>query len=186
MSVEDRVRWDQIYSTQQSTPYPNPDPFLLQYTPHIEPDAGVRALDLCGGMGQNGLWLAEQGYAVDIMDISRVGLNRARTEMANRNLRNVNLLTIDVEYLQLEALTYELVCVFRYLKRTMFPVLKRSIKPKGRIIYETYNRRYLDIVSGFNPDYLLSLGELRQTFSDWTILHDEEVNHITRLVAIKP
>lgn len=184
MSAKDRVRWDTYFRQTASQPYPAPDPLLLQFTPTATPDA--RALDLCGGLGQNGLWLAGEGYNVDVMDISRVALNRARTEMMLRNLRSVNLLPIDVDGLWLDANSYDLICVFRYLRRDWFEMLKAAIKPGGRLIYETYNRRYLEIVPGFNPAFLLAPNELCEYFRDWQLFHWEEDGHNTRMVAIRP
>lgn len=187
MSVEDRVRWDNNYKKKNSKPYPGADPLLKDFTPIAEDDSLPRALDLAGGLGQNGLWLAEQGYASDIMDISRVALQRARAEMGMRNLRNINLLQVDVDKLDIDPDTYDLICVFRYLKRDLFPLLKQAIKPNGRIIYETFNLRYLDVVSQFNRDFLLEDGELEGYFSEWQIVHiEEEEQHLSQLVAVKP
>jgi SAM-dependent methyltransferase len=183
MSSDDRVRWDNIYKQRADQPYPAPDPLLLQFTPPAEKDA--RALDLCGGVGQNGLWLAEQGYNTDIMDVSRVGLHRARKEMLIRNLRGVNLLPIDVDFLQLESEVYQLVCVFRYLRREIFPVIKRSVKVGGRVVYETFNVDYLTLVPQFNRAFLLEKGELAGFFDDWRVLYLEEETHVTRFVATK-
>lgn len=185
MSVEDRVRWDQIFRKHARDPFPVPDPFLLQYTPPAR-DHSPRALDLAGGLGQNALWLAEQGYEVDLMDISRVALKRALSEMGMRNLRRINLLQMDVDTLELQTAEYDLVCVFRYLKRSIFPTIKASVRPGGRVIYETYNLRYLDIVPEFNREFLLSESELENCFSDWRILFAENDGHISRLVAINP
>lgn len=183
MANEDRLRWDKVYREQHSTAFPAPDPLLLQYTP---PGQGLRALDLAAGLGQNGLWLAEQGYTVDIMDISRVALNRARSEMAMRNLRNVNLLLIDLDEPNLSLNHYDLVSVFRYLKRSIWDDLKNTVRPGGRVIYETFNLHYLDVVPQFNTKYLLNYGELREVFANWTILMESEDDHISQIVAIKP
>jgi tellurite methyltransferase len=186
MSVEDRVRWDNNYKKMSHQPYPAPDPLLKEFTPVAKGEVAPRALDLAGGLGQNGLWLAEQGYATDIMDISRVALERARAEMGMRNLRNINLLQIDVDKLELKAEMYDVICVFRYLKRELFPLIRDAIKPDGRIIYETFNRRYLEIVPQFNQDFLLEDGELEGYFSDWHIVHtEEEEAYISQLVAVK-
>ncbi|MBC8100405.1 MAG: methyltransferase domain-containing protein, partial [Armatimonadetes bacterium] len=84
MSADDRVRWDEIYHDLAQQRYPAPDALLFECVP--PPSAHSRALDLACGVGQNGIWLATQGYTVDLMDISRVALNRARGEMAMRNL----------------------------------------------------------------------------------------------------
>lgn len=186
MSADDRVRWDAIFRERQHQPYPAPDPLLLQYTPPVPDDEDWRALDLAAGLGQNGLWLAEQGYRVDIMDISRVALQRARAEMAMRNIRDVNLLQVDADQLELEQSAYMLLCVFRYLRRELFPMLREAVMPGGRIVYQTFNVRYLDILPGFNPSYLLELGELLTTFGDWQIVHHDESDHNTQLVAIRP
>ncbi len=183
MSAKDRVRWDTYFRKASSQPYPAPDPLLLQFTPSAISEA--RGLDLCGGLGQNGLWLVSQGYAVDIMDISRVALNRARIEMMLRNLRSVNLLPVDMDGLSLDASSYDVICVFRYLRRDWFDMLKAAIKPGGRLIYETYNRRYLEQVPGFNPSFLLAPNELCEYFRDWSLLHWDETDHNTRMVAVK-
>jgi SAM-dependent methyltransferase len=183
MSAEDRVRWDRIYRQQET--YPDPDPLLLQFTPPVEDDKEHRALDLAGGLGQNGLWLAEQGYSTDIMDISRVALQKARAQMAIRNLRNVNLLQVDMDTLELDEEIYDIICVFRYLKREIFPKIKAAVVPGGRVIYQTFNMRYLDIVPGFNRAFLLEVGELAGCFNDWKILCNEESDHNTMLIAVK-
>lgn len=185
MSAQDRARWDKIYRDQSHKPFPPPDPLLYEYVP-APASSTSRALDFASGLGQNGLWLAAQGYIVDLMDISRFALSRARTEMTVRNLRNANLLQVDLDEVTLEADYYEVVCVFRYLKRDLLPELAKSISPGGRIIYETFNPHYLTIVPGFNTEFLLHQGELAAAFAGWQILLDTEIEHISQFVAVKP
>ena len=191
MSAEDRIRWDKVFQahTDANEPYPAADPLLLRYAPPV--DGGVddpppRALDLAGGLGQNALWLAQQGYSVDLMDISRVALERARQEMAVRNLRRVNLLQVDVDALQLEAAQYDLICVFRYLKRHLFALLKLALKPGGLVIYESYTLAYLQHVPRFNRSFLLESGELAAFFSGWHVIHNIERDYRAQLVVQKP
>lgn len=186
MTGADRVRWDQIYRDITDTEYPAPDPLLYNYTPPISDQQEHRALDLACGLGQNGLWLAEQGYVVDLMDVSRVALLRAQTEAGKRGVRNLNLYPVDFDQHEFPDAHYELVCVFRYLKRDLFTHLRRCIQPGGRIIYETFNMRYLDLVPGFNPAYLLEPGELLGYFADWKLVTTMEESHVSRVVAIKP
>jgi hypothetical protein len=106
--------------------------------------------------------------------------------MAMRNLRNINLLQVDVDHVQLEPSFYAVVCVFRYLKRSLLPALAKSIAPGGRVVYETFNLRYLDLVPGFNADFLLTPGELTTAFRGWQVLYHEEATHITQFAAVKP
>lgn len=186
MTHEDRTRWDQIYRQRSQQHFPEPDPFLFDYTPPVSPTSERRALDIAGGQGQNGLWLAGQGYVVDVMDISRLALARGRQEMIARGLRNLNFLPVDLDSADLEVDRYDLVCVFRYLKRELFPTLRACVRPGGRVIYETYNTHYREIVPTFNPAFLLQPGELAALFAGWKLLHASDSQHISQLVALKP
>ena len=186
MAGNDRTRWDAIYRQRNQMPFPEPDAFLLEAAPPASGPGEKRALDLAGGVGQNGLWLAAQGYTVDVIDISRMALVRGRAEMINRGLRNINFLQADLDEIDLKLNKYMLVCVFRYLKRDLFPQIRTCIQPGGRIIYETFNTNYLELVPNFNSEFLLNPGELAGYFSDWKILRSSDANHISRLAAIKP
>lgn len=186
MAGQDRLRWDQVYRDRENEPYPPPNPLLFEFTLPVTDEVEHRALDLAGGVGQNGLWLCAQGYLVDILDISRVALLRAQAEATRRQLHNINLYPVDLDDIQLETGTYEIACVFRFLKRDLFPQLRACVRPGGRVIYETFNQRYRRLVPEFNPAFLLEVGELGGIFADWKIIHNAETNHLSRLVAIKP
>jgi tellurite methyltransferase len=186
MAAEDRVRWDDVYRNSKGKPYPAPDPMLFDYTPPAPAGDERRALDLAAGLGQNGLWLASQGYITDVMDISRIALTRARMEMSMRNLRNINLLQVDLDDVQLKASHYHVVCVFRYLKRSLWKQIQQAVVPGGRVIFESYNLNYLDVVPAFNTEFLLHPGELADTFALWNVLHENEDDYVSQLVAVKP
>lgn len=188
MSGADRLRWDEIYGEMANINFPPPDPLLFDFTPPIEEDDETehRALDLACGMGQNGLWLASQRYVVDLLDVSRIALLRCQAEATVRNLHDLNLLPVDLDQHEFPDDHYELVAVFRYLKRDLFPTLRHTIRPGGRILYETFNRHYLQLVPGFNTNYLLEVGELLGYFADWNLLHYDETSHLSRIVAVKP
>lgn len=183
ISNEDRQRWDAVYRKHLHKPLPPPDPLLLNYTP---PGGDRAALDVAAGFGQNALWLAAQGYIVDVMDISRVALGRARVEAGQREIRGLNFFQVDLDSTFLAPDSYQLVCVFRFLKRRLFTQLRACVAPGGRIIYQTFNMNYLRIRYDFNPAHLLEPGELVGYFSDWDIVLNREVEHVSQLVAIKP
>lgn len=196
MSVQDRMRWDAIFKQRYNKPYPEPDTLLTTYTPAPAPKA--RALDMASGVGQNGLWLGKQGYSVDLMDISREALRRARQQMTIQNVRSVNVLQVDIDKLILRRSgdciaihelcpeSYDLICVFRYLRRPLLPILNAAVKSGGRLIYETFNERYLQQVPDFNRDFLLQDGELEETFINWRFVHYDESSERTQMVAVKP
>jgi SAM-dependent methyltransferase len=187
MSIRDRQHWDGVYQGRAGQPMPAPDPLLLTATPPVsatgEPPV---ALDLACGMGQNGLWLAEQGYVVDLIDISRAALRRAQAEAAARRLRQINLLQADLDEITPERERYDLVCVFRFFDPRLMPAIRAAVKPGGRIIYETFNVHHLQTRPDFNPAYLLHPGDLFGYFGDWRVLHSGESGEMSHLVAIKP
>jgi tellurite methyltransferase len=185
MSAHDRKRWDTRYQTATAEPYPEPDPLLFPYTP-VTPNGAGHALDLACGLGQNGLWLAEQGYVVDLLDVSRVALLRAQEEMQRRQLRRLNIFHIDFDDHTLETARYDLICVFRFLERDLIPQIRAALKPGGRIIYETFHRKQLQHDPNFNANYLLEVGELIGYFADWRVLHHADLRYTSQVVAIKP
>lgn len=187
MSGQDRKQWDAVYKARAGDKFPSPDPLLLHYAPPaLSTNERRTALDLACGYGQNGLWLAEQGYVVDLIDVSRRALVRAQEEAARRVIREVNFLQVDLDETPLEKERYDLICVFRYLQRPLMSSIRAAVKPGGRIIYQTYNTRWLDQRPDFNPDFLLSIGELTGYFSDWRILRNVEPEAVSQIVAIKP
>ncbi len=199
MSALERQHWNEQYAQSKSRKYPDPDPLLLQYTPpstrrHAGAKDGVEewvsssthALDLACGVGQNGLWLAQQGYHVDLLDISREGLARAQTTALERGLSNVNFMLGDLDEVALKNEAYDLLCVFRYLKRDLLPRIRMAIRGQGRVIYQTYTTDYLATRPTMNPEYLLRPGELERYFADWKILYSTELSGVAKLVAIKP
>lgn len=191
MAASDRVRWDARYQQwvgDEGRPetYPAPDPLLFTFTPPLREPGSAVALDLACGLGQNGLWLAAQGYVVDLVDVSRVALTSARNEAARRDLRSVNFFPLDLDDVDLGPDSYNLIVVFRYLNRRLFPIIRAALRPGGRVIYQTFNTRYLNQKPDTNPDYLLRPGELTGYFGDWRILRSSEPEHISQIVAIKP
>jgi 2-polyprenyl-3-methyl-5-hydroxy-6-metoxy-1,4-benzoquinol methylase len=185
MTAQDRVRWDQVYKAKHDD-FPPPDPLLFEFTPPVEEDTGFRALDVAAGLGQNGMWLAAQGYTVDMIDVSRVALLKAQEEMGRRKLRTINLYQVDLDTYEIPVESYELVCVFRFLARDLFPKLRNAVRPGGRILYQTFNTNYLETVPDFNPAYMLGVGELAGYFADWKILHNNDGKQMSSLVALKP
>jgi SAM-dependent methyltransferase len=186
MSASDRVHWDTIYRTRGETGFPDPDPLLYQTVPPLRPGESAHALDLASGLGQNGLWLAAQGYTVDLIDISRVALTQARDEATRRHLRTVNFFQLDLDSAQLQTSAYDLICVIRFLERSLLPQIRAAMRPGGRIIYQTFNIRFLSVKPDMNPAYLLEIGELAGFFGDWRILRNSEPDHVSQLVAVKP
>ena len=70
----DESFWDERYNDSDSVWSGNPNPQLVAEAAGLAPG---RALDAGCGEGADALWLAERGWAVTAVDISRVALQKA-------------------------------------------------------------------------------------------------------------
>src|SRR5438270_3291209 len=101
--MDERALWNEKFrlGSHAST---EPDPFLVSsYFDYVDPLLGDRpdrkALDLAGGTGRHAIFLAERGWDVMLLDVSDVGLERARREAEKRgatlSLRNEDASSAD-------------------------------------------------------------------------------------------
>ena len=76
--LQDRLKWNEKY---RSGEYPDESAAIV--TKYATLARGKKALDIAAGNGRNALFLAEQGFSVDAVDISDAGLNLFAAEHAN-------------------------------------------------------------------------------------------------------
>lgn len=169
-------------------------PFVAEWLPRVVARIGVDgeprwALDLAMGEGRHGLLLARAGFVTLGVDIAVDRLRIARRLACAQGLRLVPW-AADLDTYPLPPERFDLLCCTRFLLRARWSDLKRCVKPGGFVLYETFTVG--QIARGFgpaSPEHLLQSGELAAAFSDWTILHAEEVDEpaaMARLVARKP
>jgi len=185
MTRYDRQRWDRRYSDPAEHVHKDgPDALLVRHTP--APETGARALELACGLGHNAIWLAEQGYTVDAFDISLNALRQGRDEMHARGAHGVNFVVADLDHYALPDRLYDVVCVFRFLDRSLLPALRGRVRPGGVIVYQTLNVGHLARHPETNRDQLLQRGELPTHFPGWTVLEAADLEHLSLLAARKP
>ena len=84
---------------------------------------------------------------------------------------------------------YDLILVFFYLQRSLFPALISALRPAGFLIYKTYTTESKRLGRGpSHPMYLLQPNELLRAFQSLRILHYHETTKekgIAELVAQK-
>ena len=197
----ERDLWNRKYS-EGSHRSLEPEPFLLNaFAEFLAAKPPGSALDVAGGAGRHALWLAQQGWSVKLLDISEAAVALAR-ENAARVLPSplgtpVSTAPLFVaEVVDLNATPdlgdqqYDLVIVFRYLQRELFPSLIRALRPNGFLIYQTYITAQEKCSGGpTNPNYLLQPNELLEAFSSMRVLHYREHTvgrAVAELVAQKP
>ena len=129
-----------------------------------------RALDLACGTGRNACFLAAQGFAVDAVDISEVGLRRfvCRPEGIRRICQDLATFVIAPR-------RYAIIVNTRFLQRSLFAAIQEGLQPGGMLIFETYLREEgRGAKQRFRPEHLLLSGELAAAFPGLETLYYRE------------
>jgi len=181
MSTRDRERWNERHAKCEPLSIVQPDEWLAESLQVIETASGAtqsrrRALDVACGLGHNTIWLAQQGWRADAVDISAKGLELAR-QCATANDVHVCWIEADLDDWTPAANKYDLAVVFRFLDRETVPrVVRTALRPGGWLVYETFSiaqcRRSDNHIS--NPAFTLAPGELSTLFSDFDVVAHRE------------
>jgi SAM-dependent methyltransferase len=189
MSVTDLERWNAKYAAQSVPPMVSPDEWLVQ---HVALRTAGEALELACGLGRNAIWLSQQGWRVDAVDVSPVGLRLAEQLASHVECQTVSWIAADLDEFTPQIETYDLVLVFRFLDRSRLPgLIVRALRPGGLLVYETFSRAQMARHDNHlrSADFTLAPGELPRLFPELTIVAYEEVEladrSVGRLVARK-
>ena len=172
----ERESWNRRYR-EGSHGSLEPDPFLLlAYENYVQPlfSRPGTALDVAGGLGRHAIWLARRNWRVTLIDVSEVGLAKAQ-ENAGRVADQIEFVRADMKEFNAGRRRYDLVLVFFYLERKIFPELVKALRPGGLLIYKTYTREQRKFKSGpSHPFHLLKENELLKAFSRLRVLYYSE------------
>ena len=174
MSDSDRTRWDEKYARKSVPAALVPDEWLIQCAAEISPGS---ALDLACGLGHNAIWLAQQGWTVDAIDVSPAGLELAQ-QLAECQRVHVNWIAADLDDYMPQSGLYDLVTVFRYLDRKRVPpIVSIALAPGGHLVYETFSSRQFERADNHlkNPAFALQPGELPLLFENLEPITHQEV-----------
>ena len=169
MSDLDREKWNQRYR-QDSYHKNNPVTLVEQWLPGLPLG---RALDVACGAGRNALLLAQAGYRVDAIDISREGLKLARREAVNRGL-TINWIEHDLDRPYLFDTGYDVILVMWYVKLDLISRLCDCLAPGGYLLCEEHLLTDQQVIGPTGRDYRVAPGELRGAISGVDILFYEE------------
>jgi 2-polyprenyl-3-methyl-5-hydroxy-6-metoxy-1,4-benzoquinol methylase len=177
VAIDEKSMWNQKYSERSHSSL-EPDPFMVSaYDEFLSGSSPGLALDVAGGVGRHSMWLAQRGWRVKLLDVSEVGIKQAQ-ENAQRT-GTVSSITTEIRDLNsgqdLAREQYDLVIVFFFLQRELFPALISALKPGGLLIYKTYTTDQKNFAgeSG-HPMFLLEPNELLNAFSLMHVLHYHE------------
>ncbi len=167
-----------------------PVPFLVEQISRLRKG---RALDLAMGEGRNAVYLAEQGFTVDAVDISEKGVRKG-TELARSRGVSINGIVADLDHYRIPPNRYDLICCFFFLARPLFTAIKEGLRPGGALIYQSVTVEELKINPTFPRAWCLEQNELIHAFKDLRILYYHEsplqgtTSHssVASLCAVRP
>lgn len=146
-----------------------------------------RALDVATGHGRNAISLAEHGWTVDAIDISRAMLDPARRRANERDV-SVNWLLADVDDYCFPSGAYDLVTISFFDVRDRLDAILGALAPGGVLCYEHHLVAADAEQGGPGARYRFDSGELRVACSGLVIEHYDEdlAGRTVRLVGRKP
>ena len=182
--LQDRLTWNERYQKEN---YPQEPSTIVKQ--HAHRAHGKKALDIAAGNGRNALFLADQGFDVDAIDIADAGLS-----LFSGKHPRIHTVCADFDHYDIPANRYDLMINIKFLNRRLFPYIKAGLKPGGILIFQTFLNP--SDPSGHpqgHADYYLRENELLHAFLSLKILlytetedaKNGETNWLATLVASK-
>jgi SAM-dependent methyltransferase len=169
---EDQKRWDMKYLERKPDLNQGSNTILKKYL-RILPKG--RALDLAAGEGRNALFLAENGFEAEAVDVSPVAITRVRKSAKVRGVK-VKAVVADLDTYRIPPGHYDVILNFYFLDRHLIPRIKKGLKKGGMVVFETYTAEQKKLGTGGpgQDKYVLKPNELLRLFRDFHVLFYRE------------
>jgi len=144
--------WDEKYNTDEYVYGKDPNDFLKENYSSIPKE---NVLFLGDGEGRNSVFLASKGYDVTAVDISPVGLGKAKRLAKDANVY-VECLCADLQTFDLGEKYWDgIVSIFCHLpvelRRDLHKRIESALKPNGVFLLEAYTPKQLEFKTGGPP-----------------------------------
>ena len=186
MSLKDKQKWDTKYIKKSQLLKPRKPSINL--VNHLDKCIGKRALDLGCGAGRNTIYLAQNGFSVDALDIAQIALDTLHVELEKQDLlEKVNIKLTDLDKFEVQENTYDLALMCNFLDRKLIEKVKQTLSKDGIFIVETYMIDENNEKKDSNQDYLLKENELQQIFKNGyeILFYDEYDNEPHEIYQMK-
>jgi SAM-dependent methyltransferase len=166
--------WDQRYATTEYVFGTEPAEFVPRFRDLLDP--GSETLVVADGEGRNSVYLAEQGLQVTAMDVSDVGVAKAR-DLATARGVTVDFRVADILTWEWAPDTYDVVvAVFiQFLdprqRAVVFEGMQRTLRPGGRLLLHGYRVEQIQYGTGgpSDPAHLYDEALLAHAFAAMSI-----------------
>jgi SAM-dependent methyltransferase len=130
--------WDRMY--EQGLPSQNPDAFFVTAFDSFVTSSfplGGNALDVAGGLGRHGLFLAQRKWKVTTVDISKVAI-RTLGQKAQQLGVTLDMFALDAKDYLFASDQFDLIVMFYHFDRELTSKVLSSLKPGGILICKSY------------------------------------------------
>ncbi|PUE33762.1 bifunctional 2-polyprenyl-6-hydroxyphenol methylase/3-demethylubiquinol 3-O-methyltransferase UbiG [Limnohabitans sp. Jir72] len=167
--------WNQRFATDQYIFGETPNAYLRSQMAHLQAGSALAVAD---GEGRNGVWLAEQGLAVDAFDFSENAIQKARV-LAARRMQSVQWHCSDWQSFKWKASHYNNVVgiFFQFAnpleRKALFTKMDASLKSGGTLIIQGYTAAQLKFNTG-GPGKLAHMYDeslMREAFANYDIIN---------------
>ncbi|OGS08440.1 MAG: hypothetical protein A2270_09120 [Elusimicrobia bacterium RIFOXYA12_FULL_51_18] len=184
--------WTEFFSNARQAYNDFPEATLLRFLPDVSKGY---ALDVGAGLGQNSVFLAQQGFSVEALEKDPDIAVECKEKLARENL-NIKIITASIENQELEENKYSLIVaawVFQFISpKNVLPVLKKlekSLVPGGFLYIGTFSTQgidYTSVQSGLNGEdkntVKLSNGLMMHYFEHGEL--EKELAHLEDIISI--
>ena len=144
--------WEPVYK-EKGDLYPDVMPEVKEYSKIFKKNNYKKILDLGCGTGRNTIYLAQQGFSVYALDISKTGIKITKNKAKKLNLNNIEYKISNITDTKYEDNSFDaIICIFvlshGLLKDNQEAIdeIYRILKPGGMIITELMSTK--DITYG--------------------------------------
>jgi len=136
---------------------------------------GGLVLDAACGRGRHALLMSSAGYKVKALDRDTVAIAALREDASRLSLD----LTAEVADLERDDTTlgteaYDVILVFRFLHRPLFPAIAAALRRGGLLLYETFTKEQAATGHPRRPEFLLDHGELPRLVAPLQVLRERD------------
>ena len=172
-------KYDNLYSSEKVVfKAGKPEEFVTKIPNYV---TGGEVLDIGGGEGRNAIYLAEKGYEVEVIDISKVGLEKIQNIAKEKKL-NLKTQMADIQSEHIKK-SYKIIVssfMLHHLLRTNALELINEIKSHT-------NKGGINVITAFteNGDFFkkdtstnlfyLKHNELKNIYKNWNIKDYKEI-----------
>jgi tellurite methyltransferase len=126
----------------------NPEPLVVQAVPLLHQRGVQTVIDIGCGVGRHALYLADQGFTVTGIDLSRSGLDVARQAASSAGV-TIDYRTGDFTDIPAEVRSFDLALAWNVIYhgdedvvRTAFAEIRRVLKPGGLFLGTMISKRH--------------------------------------------